>query len=167
VQEYPRSLTALRLKIHQHDLLDLTRRFLFYQLNPTSSIEPDNLVLAECPMIWDSKVSVFHSATATFCTPSNPSGPRGMYREVIRSTPSWSKGDISGLRRDCVFVDVGNSEKPGMSGLLVARVHLFFRLSYDGTNHPCALVHWYLTSNKPDVATGFWVVQPEFTRQGT
>jgi len=167
MREYPRSLTELGLKICQHDLLDLTHHFLFYQLNPTSLIEPDNLTLAECPMIWDSKVSVFHSTTATFRTPSNPSGPGGMYREVIRSIPSWSKGDISGPRRDCIFVDVGNSEDLGMSSLLVARVHLFFRFLYNSTNHPCALVRWYSTSDEPDAATGFWVVQPEFTRRGT
>jgi len=118
-KEYPRSLAALGLKIKQYNLLDLTRRFLFYQLNPTSTIEPNDLTLTTCPMIWDSKISVFHSATATFRAPSNPSGPGGMYREVIRSTPSWSKGDISNPRRDCVFVDVGN-EGIGMSGLLVA-----------------------------------------------
>src|SRR6266478_2405907 len=93
-REYPRSLSALGSKINQLNLLDLTRRFLFYQLNPTSTIEPDHLALATCPMIWESKVSVYHSVTATFRAPSNPSGPGGMYREVVRSTPSWPMGDI-------------------------------------------------------------------------
>ncbi|KAF9784557.1 hypothetical protein BJ322DRAFT_1006988 [Thelephora terrestris] len=60
-------------------------------------------------MVWDLRVSVFHSATATFRAPSNPSGPGGMYREVIRSTPWWTRGDVSGPRRDCVFVDSGES----------------------------------------------------------
>ena len=105
-REYPRSLTALGLKINQLDLLNLTHRFLFYQLNPTSTIEPDHLTLAACPMIWDLKVSVFHSATAIFRAPSNPSGPGGMYHEVIHSTPSWPRGDIPGPRRDCVFVNI-------------------------------------------------------------
>jgi len=117
-------------------------------------------------MIWDPKVSVFHSATATFHAPSNPSGPGGMYREVIRSTPFWSKGDIPGPRRDCVFVDVGNPEELGMKGLLVAQVHLFFKFSYNNINYPCALVHWYTTSDEPDATTGFWVVQPESTYRG-
>src|SRR5258708_2436409 len=93
-QEYPRSFGALGLKIGQHDLLDLTRRFLFYQLNPALTIEPNDLTLTACPMIWDSKVSIFHSATATFRAPSNPSSPGGMYREVIRSTPFWPRGDF-------------------------------------------------------------------------
>ena len=95
------------MKIGQHDLPDLVRYFLFYQLDPSSDIEPDDLPLNQCPVLWDSRVSVFHSATATFHAPSNPSGPGGMYREVIHSPPLWTKGDISGPRRDCVFVDGG------------------------------------------------------------
>ena len=160
------SLAALGLKIGQHNILDLTRRFLFYQLNPTLAIQPDQLTLAVCPMIWESRVSVYHSATATFRAPSNPSGPGGMYREVIRSTPFWPRGDIPGPRRDCIFIDMGGSENTGMKGLLVARVYLFFRFSYDGVDYPCALVHWYSTSSEPDANTGLWVVQPEFTRRG-
>jgi len=65
------------MKIGQHDLPDLIRRFLFYQLHPNSDIKPDALPLEQCPMLWDSRVSVFHSATATFHAPSNPSGPGG------------------------------------------------------------------------------------------
>ena len=154
------------MKIGQHNLLDLTRHFLFYQLNPTSAIEPDQLTLAACPMIWELKVSVCHAATATFRTPSNPSGPGGMYREVIHSTPFWPRGDIPGPRWDCVFVDIGDSENVGMRGILVAQVHLFFRFSYGGCDYPCALVRWYSTSNEPDASTGLWVVQPESTRRG-
>ena len=165
-QEYPPSFSALGLKIKQHNLLELTRRFLFYQLNPASTITPDELTLPMCPLIWDSKVSVYHSATAVFRAPSNPSGPGGMYREVIRSTPFWPRGDIPGPRRDCVFVDIGDSEDVGMKGLLIACVYLFFRFSYNRVNYPCALVRWYSMSDEPDPDTGMWVVQPEFTRQG-
>ena len=161
------SLTALGLKIGQHDLFDLTHHFLFYQLNPTSAIEPNQLTLIACLMIWDVKVSVYHSATATFRVPSNPSSPGGMYREVIRSTPFWPRGDIPGLRWDCVFVDVGNSENPGMKGLLVAHVYLFFKFTHNGVVYPCVLMCWYSTSEELDASTGFWVVQPESTRRGT
>ena len=160
------SLDALGLKIGQHNLLDLTRCFLFYQLNPASEIEPDQLALAACPMIWDPKVSVYHSATAIFRAPSNPSGPGGMYREVIRSTPFWPRGDIPGPRRDCVFVDMGDSENQGMKALLVARVYPFFRFSHEGVDYPCALVRWYSMSEEPDATTGLWVVEPESTRRG-
>ena len=131
-----------------------------------STIEPDQLPLAACPMIWDSTVSVYLAATATFRAPSNPSGPGEMYREVIRSTPFWPRGDIPGPRRDCVFVDMGHSENLGMKGLLVARVYLFFKFSYDNVEYPCALVRWYSTSDEPDPSTGYWVVQPEFTPRG-
>ena len=136
---------ALGMKISQHDLLPLVRPFLFYQLHPDSEIEPKVLPLEQCPALWDSKVSVFHSATAIFHAPSNPSGPGGMYRETIRSTPQWTKGNFSGPRRDCVFVDGGDSSAPGMRGLLVARVHLFFSFSFAGVEYPYALVHWYAT----------------------
>jgi hypothetical protein len=89
-----------------------------------------------------------------------------MYREVIRSTPQWSRGDIAGPRRDCVFVDVGESTAPGMQGLLVARVYLFFKFSFADVDYPCALVHWYTTvGTERDGSTGLWVVEPEYIRQ--
>jgi len=53
-----------------------------------------------------------------------------------------------------------------MSGLLVARVHLFFRFSHNNTDYPCALVHWYSTSDGPDPTTGLWVVKPESIHRG-
>ena len=165
-KDYPPSLHAIGLKIGQHNLLDLARRFLYYQLNPTSTIDPDHLTLTECPMIWEPRVSVYHSATATFRAPSNPSGPGGMYREVIRSTPFWPRGDIPGPRRDCIYVDMGNSGSMGMKGLLVARVFLFFRFSHSGIDYPCALVHWFSTSDEPDPDTNLWIVQPESIRRG-
>ena len=86
-----------------------------------------------------------------------------MYREVIRSTPKWSKGDVVGPRRDCVFVDGGEPGAPGLRGLLVARVYLFFSFSFAGMEYPCALVHWYTTvGTEPDSSTGLWVVEPEY-----
>jgi hypothetical protein len=86
-----------------------------------------------------------------------------MYREIIRSTPWWSRGDIGGPRRDCVFVDGGETEAPGMQGLLIARVYLFFKFSFANADYPCALVHWYTTvGTEPDSSTGLWVVEPEY-----
>lgn len=88
-----------------------------------------------------------------------------MYREVIRSTPWWSKGDIPAPRRDCVFVDGGEADTPGMRGLLVARIYLFFKFSYTNVEYPCALVHWYTTiGTEPDNSTGLWVVEPEYNK---
>ena len=110
---------------------------------------------------------MYHSAVATFRTPSNPSGPGGMYREAIRSTPQWTRGDIPGPRRDCVFVDGGEPGARGMRGLLVARVYLFFKFSFANVEYPCALVHWYTRiGTEPNEPTGLWTVEPEYARGG-
>ena len=115
----------------------------------------------------DTRVSVFHSATATFCAPSNPSGLGGMYQEVIHSTPLWSKGDIAGPRRDCVFVDMVRSSSPGMQSLLVARIYLPFKFLFAGVGYPCALVHWYtMIGTRPDGPTGLWAVEPKSSHHG-
>ena len=67
------------------NLDDLIRKFLFYQQNPTSTTTP---ALSLCPTTKViEKISVFHSATAVFCTPSGMSGTGGLYRETIRCTP--------------------------------------------------------------------------------
>ena len=163
-RKYPPTFAALGIKIRQHNLPDLVQRFLFYQLHPDSEIEPDNLLLNQCPVVWDSRVLVFHSAIATFHAPSNSSGPGGMYREIIHSTPWWTKGDVPAARRDCIFINGGEPDAPGMRGLLIARVYLFFKFSYAGVEYPCALVHWYTTvGTEPNGSTGLWMVTPEST----
>ena len=53
-----------------------------------------------------------------------------------------------------------------MKGFLVARVYLFFKFSHNSVDYPCALVHWYSTSDEPDASTGLWVVEPETTQRG-
>jgi len=91
-------------------------------------------------------VSVFHSAQATFFAPSNPSGVHGMYRETIRSTPRWTRGEIPGPRRDCVFVSApGDETDTTVNDLNVARVLSFFSFSRSGKVYQCALVHWFST----------------------
>lgn len=90
-----------------------------------------------------------------------------MYREVIRSTPAWKKGEITAPRRDCVFLSNGRAIEDGFRGLLVARVYMFFSFTLHGTTHPCALVHWFETfGNNPDPDTGMWITQPEYDHQG-
>ena len=114
-------------------------------------------------MLWDSRVSVYHSAITTFCAPSNPSGLGGMYREAIHSTLWWMEGNISDPQRDCIFVDKGGANTLGMQGLLVTCIHLFFKFSYAGVEYPCTLVHWYtLVGTDPDNPTGLWMVEPEY-----
>jgi hypothetical protein len=84
-----------------------------------------------------------------------------MYHERIRSNPHWHSHDTA--RYDTVFV-VMNESQPGMRGMVVARVLLFFSFTdpYLGKEVPCALVNWFVhTRDKPDEDTGMWVVEPE------
>ena len=90
-------------------------------------------------------------------------GPRGMRREYIRATPAWRKGHA---RYDCVFVNAW-PELPGMCGLEVARIFLFFSFVHQGTRYPCALVQWFpVISDKPEDETGFWMVEPAVHEDG-
>ncbi|KAJ7902594.1 hypothetical protein B0H14DRAFT_3079858 [Mycena olivaceomarginata] len=81
-----------------------------------------------------------------------------MRREHIRSTPSWGK---HGPRQDCAFV-VENQTENGFCGMSAVRVHLFFPLTHDGVDYPCALVEWFKkVGRSPDTETGMWIVEPE------
>ena len=151
--------------IGQANLDDFIRRFLFYEQNPAFDGSPP---LSLCPTTVNTKkIAVFHSATATFCAPSNPSGPGGLYRETIRCAPRWQTGDIIAPRRDCVILNVG-SEAPGMRGVDVARVHLFFSFEVGGETHSCVLVHFFCKSfNDPDPDNGMWIVEPDVGNDGS
>ncbi|KAJ7921877.1 hypothetical protein B0H13DRAFT_2230534 [Mycena leptocephala] len=97
-----------------------------------------------------------HSAIARFYAPSDLGGAGGMYRERIRSNPSWH----GYARRDTVFADVGTE---AMKGLVVGRTMLFFSFVFGGKEYQCALVHWIVpVGDTPDPDTGMWVVEPEF-----
>ena len=80
--KYPRHLQGLADHIGQPHLPELTRRYLFDQLNPNAFITSNDITVHQCPQIT-SPVSVFHSAIATFYAPSDESGIRGMRRESI------------------------------------------------------------------------------------
>ena len=108
---------------------------------------------------FDSDISVFHSAVATFLSPSDPSNTHGMRRERIRSTPSW-RG--AGERHDCAFV-VEDDKKPGMSGMAVVRIKLLFSFQYNDVQFSCALVEWF-DRVRYDDSTGMWIVRPSSTR---
>lgn len=84
-----------------------------------------------------------------------------MHREHIRSNPAWYGG---AARYDTVFVSLDESQ-PGMHGMLVARVLMFFSYydSYLDSTIPCALVNWFIpNTEEPDDITGMWVVHPEY-----
>jgi hypothetical protein len=151
VNSYPRALQELAAKINEPDLPALTRMFLSDQLGI------DGMPAGFLPSTIH--VKVFHSATATFFAPSDPSGIHGMRRERIRATPSW-RG--RGPRYDTVFV-VEDDEEPGMRGLNVARIRMFFSFVYNDVVFPCTLVEWFTTVGV-DSITGMWVVRPDFIR---
>ena len=102
---------------------------------------------------------MYHSATARFYAPSDLCGAGGMYREQIRSSPLW----YGSPRRDTVFVSLDDAL--GMRGMVIARVHLFFKFRdpYLDNEFPCALVSWFVrVDDEPDGDTGMWVVSPEW-----
>ena len=130
------------------------RKFLFQQIHPDSH-EDD---LSDFFPTFNPHVKVFHSAKATFCSPSDPSGVGGMRYDYIRASPSWRKEKP---RYDTVFVET-DQDKPGMLGMHVARVFLLFSFVADSVEYPCALVNWFSSvGNAPDELTGMWKVSPE------
>lgn len=160
VRRYPRSLEALAVHIDQPQLPTLARRFLFDQVNKNADITSDDVDLEDCPEIMG-KISVFHSAVASFFAPSDECGLRGMRRERIRSCPLW-RG--KGQRRDCAFV-VEDEDKPGMRGMNVVRIQLFFSFSHNEKQYPCALVEWFSRIGRAvDLETGMWRVRPDIRR---
>jgi len=140
----------------------LIRRFLFDQKYPDNEIPGSDINLSLCPR-FSGTVSVYHSAVATYYAPSDASGVGGMYRERIRATPAWNRGEFSTPRYDCVLVQV-SPEDNGFRSMQVARVRLFFSIKHDNNIIPCALIEWHETvGNGPDKNIGMWVVKPEYT----
>ncbi|KAH7903266.1 hypothetical protein BJ138DRAFT_1138769 [Hygrophoropsis aurantiaca] len=81
-----------------------------------------------------------------------------MYRQVIRATESWQGG---AARRDCVFAEK-DATLPGMQGLYIVQVILFFSFEHRGIDWSCALVRWFETiGDEPCPVTGMWQVKPE------
>lgn len=155
VPHLSRRLNVLANELGYPELEELTRRFLYAQLNP--NFDSTAVPLAFCPPIA-SKVFVYPSAVATFHAPSDHSGDGGMRRERIRAVPSWR--GVS-ARRDCVFLD-NDPTQPGFRGLLVARVLVFMSFKHNNITYPCALVNWFVpVADAPCSETGLWVVEPE------
>ena len=143
--------------MHQVNFTGLLQRFLYYQQNPGSEIDWDDVPLHQRPS-YHGKISLYASAVATFYAPSDICGVGGMRQERIRAVPVWRK---EGARYDCVFVTTDPSV-PGFRGRDVARVRQFFSFSSGGACYPCALVHWFCrTAETPDEETGMWVVERE------
>ncbi|KAH9913704.1 uncharacterized protein BXZ73DRAFT_92935 [Epithele typhae] len=149
--------------LQQPRLVEMLRRFLYAQLNLDN---PDaenhaNVDLLQCPFLHArTLLSVYHSATAVFYAPSDVANPGGMTREMIRSTPRWWKGHA---RYDTVLVNLGGDavHAETIDGMMVARVHAFVSVPYDGNTYECAIVRWYVREEQIDLATGMWIVHPE------
>ena len=117
------------------------------------------------PATFTGRVKIYHSAAATFVSPSDPCGVGGARREQIKATPSWFRGPD---RYDTVFVNTDDTRKD-MQGMEVARVVCFFSLPCtNGVSYPCALVHWFdYVEDEPDELTGMWMVKPSFLDDNT
>ncbi|KAJ7730745.1 hypothetical protein B0H16DRAFT_1665336 [Mycena metata] len=164
-RKYPSSPGDLANHIHVPNFPQLLRTFLHDQLHKDSSSKAStsdsDSDFDDPTLIIDSPLSVFHSAVATFYSPSDPSGIRGMRRERIRCTPRWRK---IGPRRDCAFV-VEDQNTAGFRGMSVVRLKLLFSFQFDGVNYPCALVEWFdKIGRAPDPDTGMWMVRPDLRR---
>lgn len=139
-------------------LTSLIQHFLSTQLNQDM---PEGL-RPEVSLTGD-KLKVFGSAAATFYAPSDRSGRHGMMTERIRAVSDW-RGE--GLRNDTVFLSNG-TDLPGMPGLYVARVWLFFSFQHDDLLYPCALVEKFQTvGDTTDRNMGMWVVKPDIGHDG-
>lgn len=159
-RHYPRELRELSHYLHEPDFEALTRQFLFDQLNPHADIKSSDLPVHQYPHIG-SKISVFHSAIATFYAPSDDAGIRGMKRERIRATPSW-RGKSA--RNDCALL-VEDEALLGMKGMSAVRIKLFFSFEHKGQVYPCTLVEWFQKiGQSSDPVTGMWRVRPEMAQ---
>ena len=55
-----------------------------------------------------------------------------------------------------------DDSQPGMMGMNVVRVLLFFSFDYNGVEYPCAVMEWFQTI-RLDHVMGLWVVCPDVT----
>ncbi|KAF8815870.1 hypothetical protein BYT27DRAFT_7248786 [Phlegmacium glaucopus] len=157
VHHYPHSLEALAAHINQPQLPTLACHFLFDQINKNPEVTSNDVDLGDCPVI-QSKISVFYSAVASFFALSNECGLHGMSRERIQSCPLWQG---KALRQDCAFI-VEDEDRPGMCGMSVAHIQLFFSFTHNSKEYPCALVEWFSRIGRSrDSDTGMWKVHPD------
>ncbi|KAG0695118.1 hypothetical protein DFH29DRAFT_985021 [Suillus ampliporus] len=150
---YPRVLQDLAAYISEPSLPALTRQFLHNQMALDNSIPLPEII---------SPISVFHSTSTIFYTLSDLSGTHSVHREIIRSTPLWQRKDP---QCDCVLI-IEDDDKPGMRGMIVGQVKLFFSFSHEGQICPCALIeHFSRVGCGPDPNTGMWKVKSLLDRQ--
>ncbi|KAI5986658.1 hypothetical protein EDD15DRAFT_2174768, partial [Pisolithus albus] len=157
-----KSVPALAIELGIPALSTLIAQFLYEQLNCESTPLPAG---ASHLPVFTGPLKVFHSATATFVSPSDLSGIGGMRRETIRAIPVWHQGPA---RYDTIFVSTDDTFN-GMLSMEIARVLCFFSFIYtNGRTYSCALIHWFdRIADEPDELTGMWMVRPSFMGNGS
>jgi hypothetical protein len=150
-------LQTLAAHIKQPSFPLAFRQFLYSLEHP--DLDPPSATDA-CPP-FKGKINVHHSVVALFYAPSDLCGAGGMKSECIWSTPSFH----GYARRDTVFV-VLNDSQPGMEGMEIGRVLLFFSFHYRRKDYSCALINWFVHTDRPDDDTGMWMVELECDRNG-
>ncbi|KIJ09955.1 hypothetical protein PAXINDRAFT_86726, partial [Paxillus involutus ATCC 200175] len=83
-----RTVPDLAEDLNVPELPMLIQCFLYDQQHPDGPQSSTDMPLREMP-VYRGRLDVFHSAMATFFTPSDPSGTGGMHCEHIRANPSW------------------------------------------------------------------------------
>ncbi|KAA1477479.1 hypothetical protein DENSPDRAFT_854367 [Dentipellis sp. KUC8613] len=121
-----RSIDALATELHQPNLLELIRRFLWDQCYDGDDISGEHALIGDCPVFVGS-VRTYRTATSTFYAPSELAGSGGMHRELLRSVASWYNGYG---RYDTVLIQAGDSTDR-MGGMLVGRVRAFLAFTHD------------------------------------
>ena len=140
------------ISLQQPSFPRLLQKFLHEQLRDDTTASQD------AHFRIDGRLLIFFSAVATFYAPSDISGISGMWREHIRATSSWRKGQA---RYDTVLVN-SNPEDGGVRGFEVARIFLLFSFRHENKEYPCALIQWYShVGFEPDEDTGLWMVEPD------
>ncbi|KAG1780646.1 hypothetical protein EV702DRAFT_1177861 [Suillus placidus] len=149
-------VAALAHEVVVPDLQHLIRYFLFSQLNPDDTRNPEDIPAASLPQ-HEGKLQVFNSAAAMFYAPSDLSGIGGMRREHIRACPLWRN---EYPRNDCVFINTDSDAE----GIVIC----FFSSKHNWEVYPCALIQWFeKIGDCPDENTGMWMVAPSFHEDGS
>ncbi|KIK75633.1 hypothetical protein PAXRUDRAFT_172198, partial [Paxillus rubicundulus Ve08.2h10] len=101
-------IMELTAKLDIPQLSDTLQQLLFHQQNPSNPHDPDKIPLITCPL-YDSQISVFNSASATFHISSHISGIiGGMHHEYICSSPLWRN---ESPHYNCTFVSTSSEIK--------------------------------------------------------
>jgi len=147
------TVIALADELEVPTLPDHLREFLAHQLDANTSFQPWAMPTGH--------IKVFHSASATFVSPSDPSGIGCTCCEQIQAMPSWYCGPEHYY--DTVFVNTDDTHE-GVQSMDMGHVLCFFLLPcMNSLSYPCALIHWFdYIANEPDELTGMWMVKPSF-----